>query len=80
MGFIKIGADALEMKIYLTDLGRKRFLEQGFQPVSFSISDEDVNYTANLSLEQKVSDLSGDYSDTIFSLSKNVNINNNIIK
>lgn len=80
MGFVKISADALEMKIYLTDLGRKRFLEQGFQPVSFSISDEDMNYNANLSLEQKVSDLSGDYSDTIFSLSKNININNNIIK
>lgn len=80
MGFIRIGADVLEMKVYLTDLGRKRFLEQGFQPVSFSVSDEDMNYHSNTNVEQKVSDLSGDYSDTIFSLSKNVNINNNIIK
>lgn len=80
MGFIKIGADALEMKVYLTDLGRKRLLEQGFKPVSFSIADEDVKYTAVLSVEQVVPDVSGDYNDNVFSLSKNVKISSNIIK
>lgn len=80
MGFIKIGADALEMKVYLTDLGRKRLLEQGFKPVSFSISDEDVNYNANLNVEQVAPDVTGDYNDNVFSLSKNVKINNSIIK
>lgn len=80
MGFIKIGNDVLEMRVYLTDLGRKRLLEQGFKPVSFSIADEDVNYNANLNVEQIATDITGDYNDNIFSLSKNVKINSNIIK
>jgi hypothetical protein len=80
MGFIKIGSDALEMKVYLTELGRKRLLEQGFKPVSFSIADEDVNYNANLNVEQMAPDVTGDYNDNVFSLSKHVKINSNIIK
>ncbi len=80
MGFIKIGEDTLEMKVYLTDLGRRRLLEQGFKPVSFSIADEDVNYNANLNVEQVAPDVSGDYNDNVFSLSKNVKISSTIIK
>lgn len=79
MGFIKIGQNVLEMKVYLTDLGRKRFLEQGFKPVSFSISDEDVNYTAISTVEQVTIDVSGDNNLSINSLSKNVTIISNII-
>lgn len=80
MGFIKVGTDILEMKVYLTDLGRQRLLEQGFQPVSFSIADEDANYNANASETQIAVDVTGDYDDNVFSLSKNVKINSNIIK
>lgn len=80
MGFIKLGDDILEMRVYLTDLGRKRLLEQGFKPVSFSIADEDVNYNANLNVEQMATDVTGDYNDTVFSLSKNVKITSNIIR
>jgi hypothetical protein len=70
----------VEMKVYLTELGRRRLLEQGFDPRSFSISDEDVNYNANLFVTQLATDLTGDYNDNVYSLSKNVTIKNQIIR
>jgi hypothetical protein len=79
MGLINTGT-TVEMKVYLTELGRLRLLEQGFNPTQFSISDEDVNYNANLYIEQQVSDLTGDYNDNVYSLSKNVTIKNQIIR
>jgi hypothetical protein len=79
MGLIDTGT-TVEMKVYLTDLGRRRLLEQGFIPSSFSISDEDVNYNASLFVTQMVSDLTGDYNDNVYSLSKNVTIKNQIIR
>jgi hypothetical protein len=79
MGLINTGT-TVEMKVYLTELGRLRLLEQGFLPTQFSISDEDVNYNANLYIEQQVSDLTGDYNDNVYSLSKNVTIKNQIIR
>lgn len=79
MGLININ-DISEMKVYLTELGRIRLLEQGFVPASFSLSDEDVNYNANIQIEQVTVDLTGDYNDDVYSLSKNVTIKNQIIK
>jgi ribose 5-phosphate isomerase len=79
MGLISTGT-TVEMKVYLTELGRRRLLEQGFVPTSFSISDEDVNYNANLFVEQRVTDLTGDYNDNVYSLSKNIIIKNQIIR
>jgi hypothetical protein len=78
MGLISTDT-TVEMKVYLTELGRRRLLEQGFIPTSFSVSDEDVNYNANLFVEQVVTDLTGDYDDNVFSLSKNATIKNQII-
>lgn len=79
MGLISTGT-TVEMKVYLTELGRKRLLEQGFIPDSFSISDEDVNYNANMFVTQAVADLTGDYDDNVYSISKNVTIKNQIIR
>jgi hypothetical protein len=79
MGLINTGT-TVEMKVYLTELGRIRLLEQGFNPTQFSISDEDVNYNASLYVEQQVADLTGDYNDNVYSLSKNVTIKNQIIR
>lgn len=79
MGLINTGTTT-EMKVYLTELGRRRLLEQGFVPNSFSISDEDVNYNTNAFVTQIVADLTGDYNDNVYSLSKNVTIKNQIIR
>jgi hypothetical protein len=79
MGLIETGT-TIEMKVYLTNLGRRRLLEQGFVPNSFSIGDEDANYNANTFVTQMVSDLTGDYNDNVYSLSKNVTIKNQIIR
>jgi hypothetical protein len=79
MGLISTGT-TVEMKVYLTELGRRRLLEQGFVPDSFSISDEDVNYNASGFVTQVVADLTGDYNDNVYSLSKNVTIKNQIIR
>ncbi len=79
MGLISTGT-TVEMKVYLTELGRRRLLEQGFIPASFSISDEDVNYNANSFIIQTVTDLTGDYNDNVYSLSKNATIKNQIIR
>jgi len=75
-----ISTSTAEMKVYLTELGRRKLLEQGFEPTQFSISDEDVNYNANNFETQKVTDLTGDYNDNVYSLSKNVTIKNQIIR
>lgn len=79
MGLISTGT-TVEMKVYLTALGRQALLEQGFAPVSFSISDEDVDYNANLYLTQEAVDITGDYTDNVFSISENIKINNQIIR
>lgn len=79
MGLIN-NNNAYDMKVYLTELGRLRLLEQGFVPASFSLSDEDANYNANLQLDQVAVDLTGDYNDDVYSLSKNATIKNQIIK
>lgn len=79
MGLISTGT-TVDMKVYLTELGRRRLLEQGFVPSSFSISDEDVNYNAVLYVDQVVADITGDYNDNVYSLSKNVTIKNQIIR
>jgi hypothetical protein len=79
MGLVNTGT-TVEMKVYLTDLGRRRLLEQGFIPSNFSISDDDVNYNADLYITQRVTDLTGDYNDNVYSLSKNVTIKSQIIQ
>lgn len=78
MGFIKTGT-TVDMMVYLTAAGREALLNQGFVPTYFSLIDDDANYNANESLTQVEPDLTGDYSDNIFSLSQNVNIKNQII-
>lgn len=83
MGFVK-NTTVTDMKVYLTDLGRTLFLNQGF-PVqngglSFSLSDDDVNYMANESLTQETADLTGDYADNLYSISPNIKIKNRILK
>lgn len=79
MGLISTG-ETVDMKVYLTELGRRRLLEQGFVPSTFSIADEDVNYNASLYVAQQVTDLTGDYNDNVYSLSKNATIKNQIIR
>lgn len=75
-----INDNSVEMKVYLTEMGRKKLLEQGFIPEFFSISDEDVNYNTSLFVDQVVSDLTGDDDDNIYSISKNLTIKNQIIQ
>ena len=77
MGFIKIGSEIFEMKVYLTEMGKLSYLAQNFVPVNFSLADDDVDYIANLNLKQNVTDISGNIGD--LSLSKNIKINNYII-
>lgn len=79
MGLIATG-DTVEMKVYLTELGRTRLLEQGFIPTNFSVSDEDMNYKGNLFIQQVVTDITGDYNDNVYSISKNTTITNQIIR
>lgn len=78
MGFIKNTTD--EMKVYLTDLGRQRLLEQGFVPVSFTISDFEINYLTNQVIAKETIDLTGDYDDNVYSISEHMKIKNFIIK
>lgn len=78
MGFIKNTSD--EMKVYLTELGRQKLLDQGFDPKSFTISDHDVNYVPNQMAGQIVTDLTGDYVDNVYSIAKNIKIKNFIIR
>lgn len=78
MGFIKNTSD--EMKVYLTDWGRQKLLEQGFVPTSFTISDHDVNYLNDVNNSAEVIDLTGDYNDNVFSISQYLKITSFIIK
>lgn len=78
MGFIKNTSD--EMKVYLTDWGRQKLLEQGFVPSSFTISDHDVNYLKSDIEAAEIVDLTGDYNDNVFSISKYLKITSYIIK
>ena len=78
MGFIKNTSD--EMKVYLTDWGRQKLLEQGFVPSNFTISDHDVNYLKSIDSEAEVIDLTGDYNDNVFSISQYLKITGFIIK
>lgn len=78
MGFIKNTSD--EMKVYLTELGRQKLLDQGFKAEYFTISDYDVNYLATLTDDKKTTDLTGDYDDNVYSISKYLKIKNFIIK
>lgn len=85
MGFITniqttANQTTIDMNVYLTDLGRNLLLQQGFIPVSFSISDADTDYFANQSINQELPDLTGDYNDNVYSLSKNVKIKEQIIR
>jgi len=47
---------------------------------SASVAFSDVNYNADLYITQKVADLTGDYNDNVYSLSKNVTITSQIIQ
>jgi len=78
MGFLKTGST--EMQIYLTEYGKKKMLEQSFTPTQFTLNDSDVNYLANNVMTKSVIDVSGDYDDNIFSLSKWQNIAGSIIR
>jgi hypothetical protein len=87
MGFININnlpqtppIPGGEMTVYLTKAGREALLNNGFNPTQFSISDMDVNYLGNQTLNQVTNDLTGDYDDIIYSLSNNVTISNPIIQ
>jgi hypothetical protein len=77
MGFLKTGTT--EMQVYLTAYGKDMMLQQSFTPVSFSMNDSDVNYLTNQVMNKSVVDISGDYDDNVFSLSKWQNIKTSII-
>ncbi len=78
MGFLKTGST--EMQIYLTEYGKKKMLEQSFHPMQFTLNDSDVNYLTNTVMTKAVVDVSGDYDDNVFSLSKWQNIGGSIIR
>ena len=78
MGFLKTGST--EMQIYLTEYGKRKMLEQSFTPVQFTLNDSDVNYLTNTVMTKAVVDVSGDYDDNVFSLSKQQNIKASIIR
>lgn len=77
MGFLKTGDT--EMQVYLTEYGKNQMLEQTFMPTSFSINDADVNYLTNEVMNKSVADISGDYDNNVFSLSRYRNIKSSII-
>jgi hypothetical protein len=68
-----------DMVVYLTHEGRKKLLEQGYVPVSFSLGDTDINYNSGSETDKKTVDLTGDHDDNVFSLAKSVQIKNIII-
>ena len=78
MGLVNTGT-TVEMMVYLTNAGREALLRQGFAPKYFSLVDEDVNYNANEYLTQSVPDITGDYNDNIYSISKNILLKNQIL-
>lgn len=78
MSLIK-SEDDLELKVYLTELGRLRLLEQGFNPSRFSLSDYDANYLANKFIDQVMVSITGVQDDNVEQISKNITINNKLI-
>jgi hypothetical protein len=80
MGFVPQSGSTDEIKVYLTELGRRRLLEQGFIPTQFSISDEDGNYNALSTVDQIVTDITGDYNDNVYAISKNITIKGQILR
>jgi len=80
MGFVPQSGSTEEIKVYLTELGRRRLLEQGFIPAQFSISDEDGNYNALSTVDQIVTDITGDYNDNVYAISKNITIKGQILR
>jgi hypothetical protein len=89
MGFININnlpgtvpIPGGEMTVYLTDYGRETLLNTGFGTGSislyFTVSDSDTNYVGNQNLNQLTNDVTGDYTDIVYSLSKNVIIKNEL--
>ena len=77
MGFVKTGET--EMQVYLTAHGKNTILSRTFNPKSFTINDSDVNYLTNQIMDKLVADISGDYDDNVFALSKNKNIKGSVI-
>jgi len=59
MGFVPQSGSTEEIKVYLTELGRRRLLEQGFKPVT---------------------DITGDYNDNVYAISKNITIKGQILR
>lgn len=80
MGFLKTGTTTNDFKVYLTDEGRKKLLEQGYVPTHFVLTDSEILYEGNLNLYRIVGDLTGDHDDNVYSLSKNITIKELIIK
>jgi hypothetical protein len=85
MGFLKTGTTFCdvtsdnEMQVYLTNYGKDRILAQSFVPRFFTLNDSDVNYLTNQVMNKSMPDISGDYDDNVFSLSKLRNIKGSII-
>jgi len=46
---------------------------------SFSVSDEDGNYNALSTVDQIVTDITGDYNDNVYAISKNIIIKGQIL-
>ena len=78
MGFLVTGDT--EMQVYLTDFGKNQMLAQTFAPTQFTINDADVNYLTNQVMNKNVVDVSGDYDNNVFSMSKWRNIQVSIIR
>lgn len=79
MGIIATGDT--NFHVYLTELGRQKMLEQGFEPTKFAISDADINYLSNNNVTKKIVDITGDYDDNVFSIAKSIKvINKKIIR
>jgi hypothetical protein len=79
MGFLKTGTTD-QMQVYITEYGKTQILQQSFLPMYFTINDSDVNYLTNQVMNKEVVDISGDYDDNIFSLSRLRNIKTSIIQ
>lgn len=78
MGFLKTGDT--EMQVYLTDFGKNQMLAQTFTPSYFTINDADVNYLTNQIMSKSAADVSGDYDNNVFSMSKWRNIQTAVIR
>ena len=77
MGFVKTGET--EMQVYLTEFGKNTILQRTFNPTQFTINDADADYLGNVIMDKNVADISGDYDDNVFALSKYRNIKGSVI-